>query len=73
MHSCFTVVLPVISLPQLIGTRAEVFGVLDFNDNNGGGGRDGTGIDGGAIYTTSFSQIFLHEGANISLVGNTGV
>ena len=50
----------------------EVFGDLVFTGNDGSG-RYGSGIDGGAIYTTSFSQIELWQGANISLVDNTGV
>lgn len=57
---------------QLIGTLAKVFGALVFAENDGSG-KGGSGIDGGAIYTTSFSQVELHQGASIALTDNVGV
>lgn len=56
----------------MIGTHAEVLGSL-LLDGNDGIGRDGSGIDGGAIYTASFSQFELHPGGSISLLNNAGV
>ena len=36
-------------------------------------GNDGAGIDGGAMYITSFGQMEMFKGANITFTGNTGV
>ena len=40
---------------------------MHFVDNNG------ASIDSGAIYITSFGQLKLFRGANITFTGNTGV
>ena len=50
----------------------EVTGDLLFMDNDGNG-RDGSGVDGGSLYTTSFAQVELKRGANVSFIHNVGV
>ena len=51
----------------MLGTRVEVRGRIEFNSN------DGAGIDGGALYLTSHSQVELHRGADLVFKGNQGV
>ena len=57
---------------QVIGAHVEVTGDLLFMGSDGSG-RDGRGVDGGALYTTSFAQVELKQGANLSFIANRGV
>ncbi len=54
-------------LLQVIGTRVEVHGGLHFTKNFA------NGIDGGATYITSFGQLELFEGANVTFIDNSGL
>ena len=52
---------------QAMASRVEIHGDIHFMKN------DGVGIDGGAVYLTSLSQMVLYRGANISFDRNMGV
>lgn len=51
----------------MVASRVDVDGAMEFVENNG------AGIDGGALYLTSLSQLVLSPGANLTFTNNTGV
>ena len=52
---------------KVVASRVNVNGSIEFVENNG------AGIDGGALYLTSLSQVVLSPGANLTFEGNMGV
>jgi hypothetical protein len=51
----------------VVASRVNVNGSIEFVENNG------AGIDGGALYLTSLSQMVLSPGANLTFERNMGV
>ena len=51
----------------MVASRVDVDGSMLFVENNG------AGIDGGALYLTSLSQMVLSPGANLTFEKNMGV
>ena len=52
---------------KVVASRVNVNGSIEFVENNG------AGIDGGALYLTSLSQMVLSPGANLTFERNMGV
>ena len=50
----------------MIGSKLNFHGNVTFINN------DAEGIDGGAIYMLTFSQMILNAGAHLKFINNTG-
>ena len=51
---------------KVIGSKLSFYGNISFINNNA------EGIDGGAIYMLTFSQMMLNAGAHLKFINNTG-
>ena len=51
---------------KVIGSKLSFYGNISFIHNNA------EGIDGGAIYMLTFSQMILNAGAHLKFINNTG-
>ena len=52
---------------QISGTHADIYGLMHFQSN------DGSAVDAGALYVTSFGHLHLNNGARIVFENNTGM
>ena len=51
---------------KAIGSKLGFYGNVTFINNNA------EGVDGGAIYMVTFSQMILNSGAHLKFINNTG-
>ena len=53
-------------ITKVIGSKLNFHGNITFINN------DAEGIDGGAIYMLTFSQMILNAGTHLKFISNTG-